>query len=171
MRVSADGSTAAVARDTEVVLVDVDTGGEVTSRALASRSATAQQATALGWADEVLVVGGLDGRLLFLDGRTLAPVAPPREVSAGFVIDVVEVDGFVASLGTDGDVRLWDPGTWSPIGLPVTEENAPGFLSGHDGVLRAWFEGGSLGTSGRARDLTSIPRAGWPARARWRDGS
>jgi DNA-binding SARP family transcriptional activator/outer membrane protein assembly factor BamB len=163
-RVSGDGSTAALARDGEVVLVDVETGAEVVSRPLASRSATAQGATGMGWAAGRLVVGGLDGRLLFLDGRSLAPVAPPREVSAGFVVDVVEVDGVVATLGTDGDVRLWDPATWSPIGLPVTEENVPGFLSGHDGVLRAWFEGGSLGTTGRVRDLELDP-AGWVARA------
>ncbi len=163
-RVSGDGSTAALARDGEVVLVDVETGAEMVSRPLASRSATAQGATGMGWAAGRLVVGGLDGRLLFLDGRSLAPVAPPREVSAGFVVDVVEVDGVVATLGTDGDVRLWDPATWSPIGLPVTEENVPGFLSGHDGVLRAWFEGGSLGTTGRVRDLELDP-AGWVTRA------
>jgi DNA-binding SARP family transcriptional activator/WD40 repeat protein len=163
-RVSADGTTAALARDDEVVLLDVETGAELASRPLASRSATAQRATALGWAAGQLVVGGLDGRLLFLDGQTLGPVAPPREVSAGFVIDAVEVDGVVATLGTDGDVRLWDPATWSPIGLPVTEENVPGFLSGHDGVLRAWFEGGSTGTTGRVRDLALDP-AGWVDRA------
>jgi hypothetical protein len=163
-RVSADGASAAVSRNGDVLLLDVDTGTEVASRRLASRSSTAQRATALGWVSGELVVGGLDGRLLFLDGSTLAPVAPPREVSAGFVIDVVEAGDVAASLGTDGDVRLWDVGTWSPIGLPVTEENVPGFLSGSGGELRAWFEGGSLGTAGRARDLALDPD-GWVSRA------
>jgi DNA-binding SARP family transcriptional activator/WD40 repeat protein len=163
-RTSPDGGTAALARNGTVVLVDTVDGNVLTSTDLASRSATAQRATALGWTSGGLVVGGLDGRLSFLDAGTLEPVAPPREVSAGFVIDVVEVDGVVATLGTDGDVRLWDPATWSPIGLPVTEENVPGFLSGHDGVLRAWFEGGSLGTNGRARDLELDPD-GWVERA------
>ncbi|WP_191280902.1 nSTAND1 domain-containing NTPase [Nocardioides flavus (ex Wang et al. 2016)] len=168
-RVSADGRTAAVSRNGDLLLLDVGTANELVSRPLASRSATAQRATALGWVAGDLVVGGLDGRLLFLDGATLAPVAAPREVSAGFVIDVVEVGEVAASLGTDGDVRLWDPGTWSPIGLPVTEENVPGFLSGSDGELRAWFEGGSLGTAGRARDLALDPD-GWVARACVRAG-
>jgi len=163
-RVSADGGSAAVSRNGDVLLLDVDTGTEVASRRLASRSSTAQRATALGWVSGDLVVGGLDGRLLFLDGSTLAPVAPPREVSAGFVIDIVEAGDVAASLGTDGDVRLWDVGTWSPIGLPVTEENVPGFLSGSGGELRAWFEGGSLGTAGRARDLALDPD-GWVSRA------
>ena len=164
VRVSADGRTAAVARNGEVLLVDSVTGEEVRSTEPASRSDTARRATALGFTSGGLVVGGLDGRLLFLDDATLVPLAPPREASAGFVIDVVEVGDVVATLGTDGDVRLWDPGTWSPIGLPVTEENVPGFLSGHHGVLRAWFEGGSLGTSGRVRDLDLDP-AGWVGRA------
>ncbi|MFM6850276.1 MAG: WD40 repeat domain-containing protein, partial [Terrabacter sp.] len=163
-RISADGRVAAAVRDGEVLLLDVATGVELASRDLASRSSTAQRATALGWASGDLVVGGLDGRLLFLDGATLDTVAPPREVSAGFVIDVVEVGDVVATLGTDGDVRLWDPVTWSPVGLPITEENVPGFLSGSGGVLRAWFEGGSLGTPGRVRDLALDP-SGWVARA------
>jgi WD40 repeat protein len=163
-RVSADGRVAAVARNGVVLLVDVASGTQIASRSLASPSVTARSSTALGWAAGDLVVGGLDGRLLFLDGRTLEPEAPPREVSAGFVVDVVDVDGVVATLGTDGDVRLWDPGTWSPIGLPITEENVPGFLSGADGVLRAWFEGGSLDTPGRVRDLALDP-AGWVSRA------
>jgi hypothetical protein len=154
-RISPDGRTAAVARNGDLVLLDVDTGAERASRPLGGRSATAQRATALGWAS---------GRLLFLDGRTLTQLAPPRDVSAGFVIDVVQAGDVVASLGTDGDVRLWDPATWSPIGLPVTEENVPGFLSGTAGTLRAWFEGGSLGRPGRVRDLSLDP-AGWVARA------
>ncbi|MDT0185638.1 BTAD domain-containing putative transcriptional regulator [Microbacterium sp. ARD31] len=163
-RVSADGRSAAVSRDGNLLVLDVDTGTEVAVRPLGSRSATAQRATALGWVADDLVVGGLDGRLLFLDGSTLSPVAPPREVSAGFVIDVVQVGDVVASLGTDGDVRLWDVRTWSPIGLPVTEENVPGFLSGSDGELRAWFEGGSTSRGGRARDLALDPE-GWVSRA------
>lgn len=164
VRVAPDGRTAAVARNGDVLLVDVATGTELVTRALDSASTTAQRATALGWAAGALVVGGLDGRLQFLDGDTLEPVAPPREVAAGFVIDVTEVGDVVATLGTDGDVRLWDPDSWAPIGLPVTEENVPGFLSGSAGVLRAWFEGGSLGTTGRVRDLALDPD-GWVSRA------
>ena len=80
------------------------------------------------------------------------------------MIDVVQVGDVVASLGTDGDVRLWDPATWSPIGLPVTEENVPGFLSGTAGTLRAWFEGGSLGPAGSCP--RPVPRPGRLGRPR-----
>ena len=68
----------------------------------------------------------------------------------------------MASLGTDGDVRLWDPATWSPIGLPVTEENVPGLPVRHAGTLRAWFEGGSLGRPAGSVTSPSIPRVGRP---------
>lgn len=164
VRIDGDGATAAVVRDARVLLLDVASQEVLATRELESASATALNGTALGWSGTELAVGVLDGRMLFLDGRSLATVAPPREVSAGFVIDIVQVGAVVASLGTDGDVRLWEPATWSPIGLPVTEENAPGFLSGTPVTLRAWFEGGSLGRPGRVRDLALDP-AGWVARA------
>lgn len=164
VRIDGDGATAAVVRDAEVLLLDVASREVLATRELDSTSATALNGTALGWAGTDLAVGVLDGRMVFLDGRTLETVAPPREVSAGFVIDIVQVGAVVASLGSDGDVRLWDPATWSPIGLPVTEENAPGFLSGTSDTLRAWFEGGSLGRPGRVRDLALDP-AGWVSRA------
>ena len=164
VRIDGDGRTAAVVRDAQVLLLDVASHEVLATRELESSSATALDGTALGWAGTDLAVGVLDGRMMFLDGRSLETVAPPREVSAGFVIDILQVGAVVASLGTDGDVRLWDPATWSPIGLPVTEENAPGFLSGTPDTLRAWFEGGSLGRPGRVRDLALDPD-GWVSRA------
>lgn len=160
---SDDGAVAAVLRTAEVLLVDADTG-EVRSRApLGSASSTAQDGTAVAWAGDEVVVGGLDGRLSFLDGRTLEPVAPPREAAAGFVIDLLALGPVLASLGSDGEVRLWDVASWQPIGLPLVEEHSWGFLSGDAQELSVWLEGADEGT-GRLRRLPLEPEA-WVARA------
>jgi WD40 repeat protein len=159
-----DGRVAAVLRAGEVLLVDPETA-EVRSRgSLGSASQTAGDGTALAWAGDDLVVGGLDGRLSFLDGATLVPVAPPREAAAGFVVDLLAVGPFLGSLGSDGDVRLWDVETWQPVGLPLTEEGYWGFLSGRPGELAVWFEGAVGGGDGRIRRLPLSPSA-WVERA------
>ena len=158
-----DGAVAAVLRADEVLLVDPGTG-EVRSRgSLGSSSTTAGDGTALAWVGNDLVVGGLDGRLSFLDGETLKPVAPPREAAPGFVIDLLAVGSVLASLGSDGDVRLWDVRTWQPVGLPLTEEHYWGFLSGRPGELSVWFEGAE-GGDGRVRRMPLSP-ATWVQRA------
>jgi DNA-binding SARP family transcriptional activator/WD40 repeat protein len=158
-----DGTVAAVLREAGILLVDPVTGEVLERGSLGSSSTTAQEGTALAWVGENLVVGGLDGRLSFLDGETLEPVAPPREAAAGFVIDLLSVGPVLASLGSDGDVRLWDVRSWQPMGLPLTEEHSWGFLSGVPGELTAWFEGAD-GGEGRVRRLPLSPRA-WVERA------
>ena len=158
-----DGAVAAVLRSAEILLVDPGTGQVRSSGSLGSSSITAEDGTALAWVGEDLVVGGLDGRLSFLDGETLEPVAPPREAAAGFVIDLLAVGPVLASLGSDGDVRLWDVATWQPVGLPLTEEHYWGFLSGQPAQLAVWFEGAE-GGDGRVRRLPLAPDA-WVERA------
>jgi hypothetical protein len=158
-----DGTVAAVLREAGILLVDPVTGEVLERGSLGSSSTTAQEGTALAWVGENLVVGGLDGRLSFLDGETLEPVAPPREAAAGFVIDLLSVGPVLASLGSDGDVRLWDVRSWQPMGLPLTEEHSWGFLSAVPGELTAWFEGAD-GGEGRVRRLPLSPRA-WVERA------
>ena len=160
--VAADGAVAAALRQGEVVLVDTTTGKVLGRQALGSASATAGDGTAITWAGGDLVVAGLDGRLSFLDGSTLKPVAPPREAAAGFVVDLVTVGDTLVSLGSDGDLRLWDVATWEPIGLSLTKENAWGFLSAGDGVVKAWLEGPTEGSAGRLRTLPLAPSV-------WRD--
>ena len=158
-----DGTVAAVLRTAEILLVDPHTGQVRTRGSLDSSSTTAKDGTALAWVGEDLVVGGLDGRLNFLDGETLEPLAPPREAAAGFVIDLLAIGPLLASLGSDGDVRLWDVATWQPVGLGLTEEHYWGFLSGRSEELAVWFEGAE-GGEGRVRRLPLAPKA-WVERA------
>lgn len=161
-----DDSVAAALRADGVVLLDPWSAKVRKERALDTASATAAEGTALAWAGDVLVVAGLDGRLSFLDGNTLEPVAPPREAAAGFVIDLLSLGDTLASLGSDGDVRLWDVGTWQPVGLPLMEENVWGFLSGSAAELAVWFEAadGNGAGPGRVRRLALRPDA-WLDRA------
>lgn len=161
--VRGDGSVAAALREGEVLLVDPGTGRVRTRGSLGTSSATAGNGTALTWVGEDLVVAGLDGRINFLDGETLAPVAPPREAAAGFVIDLLALGDVLASLGSDGDARLWDADTWQPVGLPLTEEHYWGFLAGRPDELAVWFEGAD-GGDGRVRRLPLRPGA-WVQRA------
>lgn len=154
---------AAVLRGDEILLVDPGTGDVRSRGSLGSSSSTAGNGTAVAWAGDDLVAGGLDGRLSFLDGASLDPVAPPREAAAGFVIDLLAVGPLLASLGSDGDVRLWDVRTWQPVGLPLTEEHYWGFLSGRPGELAVWFEGAEEG-DGRIRRIPLDPAA-WVQRA------
>jgi hypothetical protein len=79
------------------------------------------------------------------------------------VIDLLAVGPLLASLGSDGDVRLWDVETWQPVGLRLTEEHYWGFLSGRSGELAVWFEGAE-GGDGRVRRLPLAPEA-WVERA------
>ncbi|WP_188450390.1 nSTAND1 domain-containing NTPase [Knoellia flava] len=157
-----DGRRAGVLRSGEVVVVDTETRRVVARRALGSASATAGDGTAIAWAGDDLVVAGLDGRLSFVDGASLEPLAPPREAAAGFVVDLVVVGDTLASLGSDGDLRLWDVGTWEPVGLALTKENAWGFLAAGDGAVEAWLEGPTENAPGRLRTLPLSPSV-------WRD--
>ncbi len=142
---SPDGSRAVVGRPGRVVLLDMATG-EVVSRRRLTDDSLAQ--TFLWTRDGTIVAGADSGRLHFLSGEDLAVVAPPRMTVAGWVNDLAAShDGSrVASLGSDGDVLLWDPVTWRPLGTPVTEENGWGLLAfdPERPVLRAFHEFGQM---------------------------
>jgi WD40 repeat protein len=126
--VSRDGRTAAVARDNLVLLVDIASGRERARFELAERD----QITSLAFSadGETLVAGQLTGDIRFLSSRTFDAVAPTRHVAAGFVLNVtVSPDGrFLASLGTDGDLLLWDTATWTPYGKPLSDNHGWGVL-------------------------------------------
>ena len=142
--VSPDGRLAALARDDEVVLVDL------TSGTIARRGTVAKEedhlVQALAWsADSTTLIAGSDaGWLYIVSAETLESVAPPRLITGGWVLDLeVSPDGrLLSSLGADGDVTLWDTRTWRPYGQPLTHTETWGWLTySVDGrALRVFFE-------------------------------
>ncbi|MFW5471111.1 BTAD domain-containing putative transcriptional regulator [Knoellia sp. CPCC 206435] len=127
---SPDGRLAAVARVDALVLVDVATMREV--RRLGKLTTQKVQVGAVTWSKDgkTIIAGDFAGWVRFLDAETLKPAAPKRLIAAGFVIGAtVSPDGSVlATLGTDGDLTLWDMTTWRPYGKPVVDEQAWGFV-------------------------------------------
>jgi WD40 repeat protein len=137
---SPDGRRGVVSREEGLQLVDLSDGRVVTTRK--SDDLTA----AFTWTADgrTLAAGTMGGRVHFLDPATLADRAPSRLVVGGFVIDLeTSPDGrLIASLGTDGDVMLWDAATLRPYGRPVTDMTMWGMLSfsSDSSTLRVLFE-------------------------------
>jgi WD40 repeat protein len=124
VKISRDGLRAAISRDNVVEVVSLPDGMQVTSRDVSAPD-DHFEITAMTWSADgsVIVVGSLGGQLQFLDSDTLEPIAPPRLTVGGFVLNLtVSPDGtMLANTGTDGEARLWDTATWSPLGQPVVE--------------------------------------------------
>ena len=76
------------------------------------------------------MAGDFAGWIHFLDAATLEEVAPKRLIAAGFVIGTsISPDGrILATLGTDGELTLWDTATWRPFGKPVVDDQTWGFI-------------------------------------------
>lgn len=141
--VSPDGAAAVLGRGERVVLVDLPSG-----EIAAERVIPGEPTVSLTWAADgkEIVAGGLAGRLHFLAADELAQVAPTRLVTGGFVVDLeTSQDGrLVASMGSDGDVTLWDTATWRPLGQPITDDEEWGWLHFGDDRLRIFYENGTL---------------------------
>ena len=112
-----------------------------------------------------LLVGSLTGRVHVLDAVSLEDSAPTRLITGGFVIDVeISEDGAVAAtMGTDGDVLLWDARSWKPFGLPVLDHGQWGYLHVRGRPAPRRPPGRHPGPTSR-----SSPTSGWtrPARPR-----
>ncbi|GAA6525060.1 BTAD domain-containing putative transcriptional regulator [Intrasporangium sp. DVR] len=141
--ISRDGRWGVVSRDDGLHLVDMRDGRVGTTRQLGD------PATSFAWTVDgrTLAVGTRGGRIHFLDAVTLADRAPARLVVGGFVIDLeTSPNGqLIASLGSDGDVMLWDAATLRPYGRPVTGMTMWGLISfsADSGTLRVLFENGT----------------------------
>lgn len=144
VEVSPDGRLAALARGSRILVLDLASGEVIAERLFKG----GEEFFAFGWGpkSDALVAGGVKGRLHFLDVADLRSAAPGRSVVAGWVIDLeTSPDGsLLASLGTDGDLRLWDTATWRPVGQPLLDELGWGILrfSGPD-HLQVFYEVGT----------------------------
>jgi len=127
--VAHDGGTAMVGRDNLLLEVDLEAGAVARRFELSAR----HQVTSLAWSTDgrTLIVGELTGFIRFLDATDLDPVAPPRLIAAGYVANLAaSPDGrLLASLGTDGDLMLWDTATWRPYGKPLADNHGWGVLA------------------------------------------
>lgn len=153
VEVSPSGELAVLGRGSEVVVVDVASGEVRAQRVVDDEVAF----VSFAWSDDgaSVAAGGFSGRVSFLSASDLGTVAPRRQVSAGFVIDLEAspVDGVVASMGSEGDVRLWDSATWQPYGQPVLDDRTWGLLSFTDsGELQVFYESGERHTVETSRD-------------------
>ena len=157
--VSPDGSRVALLRANRIVVVDLYSHEELVSRGLEEADEILFSAA---WTPDSssLLVGSASGRVHILDASTLEPSKPTRLITGGFVIDVeVSDDGKVAAtLGTDGDVLLWDARTWTPYGLPVFDHGQWGYLSFEGDQLRVDHQEGT-------RSYVSIVPDQWVAAA------
>lgn len=168
VRFSPDGRRVAVLHGGSALVLDPRTGTVLVEGRLGS--AETDMPTTAAWSRDghTLAVGTLGGRLHFLSASDLSPVAAPRLAAAGFLIDqAMSPDGrLLATLGSDGEVRIWDTTSWAPFGLPLTEHGLWGLLSfSDDGEhLRVLYEASGPGLPGELRTLPMSTTA-WVERA------
>jgi DNA-binding SARP family transcriptional activator/WD40 repeat protein len=142
------GSRFAMIDGDGVAMVDAGTGRRTARTTLPESHGVLQ----LAWTPDGhhLVAGSGSGRLYILDPTTLTETAPRRIVTGGYVLDlVVSPDGrTLATLGTGGDVTLFDTGTWRPYGAPVIGAGQLfwGFLSLNNDRLTVFSQTGAIVT-------------------------
>jgi WD40 repeat protein len=128
--VSPDGRLAALGRAGGLlVLVDVRSGRAVRETTLPD----GDPAVSVAWAGDgdVLLVGTRAGELHIRRVSDLGEAAPARLVTDGWVTDVqVSPTGdLAATVGTDGELLLWDTATWRPLGKRLTDGLGWGWAS------------------------------------------
>jgi WD40 repeat protein len=120
VELSPDGRLFAFGREDEILVLDAETLAEVASWP----ADPYDNPLAFAWLDDgaTLAYGGIGGRLAFRSIPEGQQLGEPREVSPGFVLDLAtNADATrMATVGTDGDIILWDPATRQSLGEPLT---------------------------------------------------
>ena len=144
--VSPDGLTAAVGTPGGIRTMDITTGMELANTNLPDGDQIASVAFSAD--SSTIIVGSYGGYTYFLATADLQPRTPRRLTTGGWVLDLaVDPDGrYLASIGTDGDLLLWDTATWRPLGQPISDRTGWGWLSfDPDGrTLRAVHQTGKV---------------------------
>jgi DNA-binding SARP family transcriptional activator/WD40 repeat protein len=130
VEVAPDASTAALLVGPDVVLVDPDDGTVLRRQTVEQDPAGFAQSAAWTPDGNDLAVGTTGGWISVLDGHSLATRVPRRRVTPSVLSDVeVSPDGrTAATIGPQGDVTLWDVGTWRAYGQPLFDDGTVGFI-------------------------------------------
>ena len=144
--ISDDGRLAVVGTGDGAQLLDAADG-----RVLAATSwndGDVVTSTTFGADSATVLLGTFGGYLHVLSATDLQPVVPRRLTTGGFLIGLAgSPDGkYVASVGTDGDLLIWDTVSWQPLGRPIADQNGWGSLNfDPDGrTLRALHQDGTV---------------------------
>jgi WD40 repeat protein len=127
VEVSPDGRLVAFGLEDEILVLDVQTLAEVT----AWPTDPYDNPFGFAWLDggATLAHGGIQGRLAFRSIPDGQPIGQPREVAPGFTLDLAtNTDATqLATLGTDGEIILWDPVTKPAVGEPLVPARDAGW--------------------------------------------
>lgn len=143
---SSDGTRALIGLADGAQILDAGTGAVLAQTTFDEPDLVT--AATFGADGATVLLGTNGGFLQVLSAGDLAPVVPRRLTTGGFVIGLAAgPDGrSLASLGTDGDLLLWDTASWQPIGRPVSDGHGWGSVSfDPDGVtLRVVHQDGTV---------------------------
>ena len=140
----------AFGREDEILVLDVQTLADVTSWP----TDPYDNPFGFAWLDAgaTLAHGGIQGRLAFRSIPDGQPIGEPREVAPGFTLDLAtNTDATrLATLGTDGEIILWDPVTKQAVGEPLVpnRDRSPGAGSGSAPTIGASSSRSSTRTPG-----------------------
>jgi DNA-binding SARP family transcriptional activator/WD40 repeat protein len=153
--ISPDGRLVALARNNSVLVLDTATLSEVTSW----QTDRYDDVITLEWYPDgrTLAHGGVLGHLMFRDVPSGTPLGAPQDIAAGFLVDLaISPDGtLLSSVDSDGKVTLWDAGTRTQIGQPLTTGGLPWGWAAFtpDGrALEVFFENATSARYGLATD-------------------
>ena len=123
--ISPDGRQVALARNNSVLVLDTATLSEISSW----ENDRYDHPIAMAWSQDgrTLAFGGTMGRLEFRDVPSATALGAPQDIAAGWVVDLAfsPDGGLLSSVDSDGKVMLWDAGTRTQIGQPLTTGGLP----------------------------------------------